>query len=50
MDPNRCGEPMNPLEGTLALRGGEEVGTGIAPVLIVLKSEEVWRQHSESVG
>jgi hypothetical protein len=23
--PNRCGEPMNPLEGTLALQGGEEV-------------------------
>jgi putative transposase len=23
--PNRCGEPVNPLEGTLALHGGEEV-------------------------
>ena len=25
VDPNRCGEPVNPLEGTLALHGGEEV-------------------------
>jgi len=23
--PNRCGEPVNPLKGTLALQGGEEV-------------------------
>jgi len=23
--PNRCGEPMNPLKGTLTLQGGEEV-------------------------
>ena len=28
VDPNRCGELMNPLKGTLVLRGGEEVGTG----------------------
>jgi len=25
VSPNRCGEPMNPLKGTLALQGGEEV-------------------------
>ena len=25
VDPNRCGEPMNPLKRTLALKGGEEV-------------------------
>jgi hypothetical protein len=25
VDPNRCGEPMNRPEGTLALQGGEEV-------------------------
>jgi hypothetical protein len=25
VDPNRCGEPMNPLKGTPTLQGGEEV-------------------------
>jgi hypothetical protein len=25
VNPNRCGEPVNPLKGTLALQGGEEV-------------------------
>ena len=25
VDPNRCGEPMNPLKRTFALKGGEEV-------------------------
>jgi len=25
VSPNRCGEPMNPLKGTLALQGGEEI-------------------------
>jgi putative transposase len=25
VDPKRCGEPMNPLKGTPALKGGEEV-------------------------
>jgi hypothetical protein len=27
VDPNRCGEPVKPLKGTLALQGGEEVSS-----------------------
>jgi hypothetical protein len=27
VNPNKCGEPMKPLGGTLALQGGEEVSS-----------------------
>ena len=34
--PNRWGEPMNHLEGTLALHGGEEVRPRSNPRVIVM--------------